>query len=140
MIQHYGIDPAYICLELTESIGLFDLELAKYKLNELKEIGISNSVDDFGMGFSSLSYLHQLPVLEIKIDRSFIQEIHKPGAKTIVQTLILLAKNLNLTLVAEGIETQEQVIILNELDCPIGQGFYFYKPMSLEQIDAILKT
>ncbi|WP_277586780.1 EAL domain-containing protein [Psychrobacillus antarcticus] len=119
---------------------MFDLELAKYKLNELKEIGISSSVDDFGMGFSSLSYLHQLPITEMKIDRSFIQEIHQSGTKTIVQTLILLAKNLNLTMVAEGIETKEQVITLNELDCPIGQDFYFYKPMSLLQIDAILKT
>ena len=140
IIQQYEIEPVYICLELTESIGLFDLELAKSKLKGLKKIGVSSSVDDFGMGFSSLSYLHQLPIAEMKIDRSFIQEIHKPGTKTIVQTLILLAKNLNLTVVAEGIETIEQVKILNDLNCPVGQGFYFYKPMSLKQIDAILKT
>lgn len=140
IIQRYAVAPEYICLELTESIGLFDLELAKYKLNELKEIGVSSSIDDFGMGFSSLSYLHQLPIAEMKIDRSFIQEIHNPGAKTIVQTLILLAKNLKLSVVAEGIETKEQVEILNDLNCPLGQGFYFYKPMSLNQIDEILKT
>ncbi|MET0960284.1 MAG: EAL domain-containing protein [Psychrobacillus psychrotolerans] len=140
IIHQFEIDPVYICLELTESIGLFDLELANNKLNELKMIGVSSSVDDFGMGFSSLSYLHQLPIAEMKIDRSFIQEIHNPGAKTIVQTLILLAKNLNLTVVAEGIETKEQVEILTDLNCRVGQGFYFFKPMSLDQIDAILKT
>ncbi|WP_313893359.1 EAL domain-containing protein [Psychrobacillus sp.] len=140
MVSDHGIDPKYICLELTESIGLFDLATARKILTDLNKHGFVSSVDDFGKGFSSLSYIHQLPVSEIKIDRSFISNLEEPGAKVIVETIIQLAKSMKMSSVAEGIETEEQLKVLKQLQCPIGQGFYYYKPMSLDEIDAILRA
>ncbi|WP_144512006.1 EAL domain-containing protein [Bacillus sp. FJAT-22090] len=139
-VTDFGIEPKYIRLELTESIGLYDLKIAKQILNDLQNLGFESSVDDFGIGFSSLSYIHELPVTEIKVDRSFINNVQKNGTNAVIQTIIQLAKNMGLIVVAEGIETEEQLEVLKELQCPIGQGFYFYKPMAIEQIDAILKT
>lgn len=139
-VKKHGISPKYICIELTESIGLVDINLAKTILTGLRDEGFESSVDDFGIGFSSLSYLNLLPVSEIKIDRSFINDLNSIGTKAVVQTIIHLAKNLNMTAVVEGIETEGQLRILQELNCQIGQGFYFYKPMSLDEIDIILKT
>ncbi len=90
------------------------------------------------MGFSSLSYLQQLPVSELKIDRSFISKIENEGTLAIVRTIVQLAANLNMQSIAEGIETVEQLTILRNLGCNCGQGYYFYKPMTFEQIDTIL--
>jgi EAL domain-containing protein (putative c-di-GMP-specific phosphodiesterase class I) len=104
----------------------------------LKLAGFESSVDDFGMGFSSLSYLQQLPVSEIKIDRSFISKIENEGTLAIVRTIVQLAANLNMQSIAEGIETVEQLTILRTIGCNFGQGFYFYKPMTFNEMDTIL--
>lgn len=136
--EHYGIPTKYLRLEITESIGLVDFELAKNIFKQLKQIGFESSVDDFGMGYSSLSYLQQLPVSEIKIDRSFISNIDNEGTLAIVRTIVQLADNLNMQSIAEGIETEEQLDTLRSIGCKSGQGFYFYKPMSFTEIEHIL--
>ena len=137
-MQSFGIPAKYIRIEITESIGLVDFEMAKNIFEQLKLAGFESSVDDFGMGFSSLSYLQQLPVSEIKIDRSFISKIENEGTLAIVRTIVQLANNLNMQSIAEGIETVEQLTILRTIGCKRGQGYYFYKPMPFENIDAIL--
>lgn len=139
LVRKSGIDPKYIRLELTESIGLVDFEEAKKKFNALLDAGIQSSIDDFGVGFSSLSYLHQLPVSELKIDRSFLLNINDPGNAATVQTIIQLSGNLDMTAIAEGIEEEEQIAILRAMGCKYGQGYYFYKPMDIASANKLLE-
>lgn len=138
--NQFNVPPQYIKLEVTESIELVDLKRAKDILDQLKALGIECSIDDFGVGFSSLSYLPQLPFSEIKIDRSFVSSMNEPGMYAIVQTIILLAKNIQMRTIAEGIETKEQLVMLQQLGCPAGQGYYFYKPMPIAEADQLLDT
>ncbi|MGN7476675.1 EAL domain-containing protein [Solibacillus silvestris] len=136
----FNVPAKYIKLEVTESIELVDFAKAKEILARLKELGIECSIDDFGVGFSSLSYLPQLPFSEIKIDRSFVSSMNEPGMYAIVQTIIQLAKNIKMRPIAEGIETEEQLIMLQQLGCPAGQGYYFYKPMAIADAEQLLDT
>ena len=138
LAKKYNIAPKYLRLELTESTGLVDFVGAKKIFDKLKAAGFEISVDDFGVGFSSLSYLPKLPVSELKIDRSFISALDEQDTRAVVMTIIQLAKNLNLSIVAEGIEEERHIRILRELGCTTGQGFYFYKPMPLNEIDQLL--
>ena len=138
LATNYDLSPKHIMLEMTESIGLVDLQKAKLIFNELNAAGFEISVDDFGVGFSSLSYLPQLPLCELKIDRSFISALDEPGTLAVVRTIIQLAENLNLITVAEGIEEERHIEILRNLGCKVGQGFYYYKPMPLQEIDRLL--
>ncbi len=138
LVRKYGIDPSIIILEVTENIGLVDFQSAYKIIQELKSYGFKTSVDDFGTGFSSLSYLQRLPFTELKIDRSFINALEDPATLAIVRSIIQLALNLGMISVAEGIETEEQVEILRALGCTVGQGFFYFKPMAIEQLDLIL--
>jgi len=138
LVRKYNIDPSNIILEVTENIGLVDFQSAYKIIQELKSHGFKTSVDDFGTGFSSLSYLQQLPFTELKIDRSFINAIEDAATLAIVRSIIQLALNLGMTSVAEGIETEEQVEILRALGCTVGQGYFYFKPMPMEQLDKIL--
>ncbi|MGE7021175.1 EAL domain-containing protein [Solibacillus cecembensis] len=137
IFQQFDVPAKYIRFEVTESIELGDFTKAKEILQQLKKIGIESSIDDFGVGFSSLSYLPHLPFSEIKIDRSFINSMKDPGVYAVVQTIIQLAQNIYMRAIAEGIETKEQLIMLKAMGCPAGQGYYFYKPMPLEKIDQL---
>lgn len=139
LVDRYGVNPKCIRLEITESIGLVDFERAKIIFNDLNKKGFEVSIDDFGVGYSSLSYLPQLKVSELKIDRSFINGIDEKDTRAVVRTIIQLAENLNMTVVAEGIEKEEQIEILRSFGCTIGQGFYFYKPMPLHEINDLLQ-
>lgn len=138
LTSNYDLSPRHFKLELTESIGLSNLKKAKEIFDKLNEVGFEMSVDDFGVGFSSLSYLPQLPLSEIKIDRSFINAMGEPATLAVVRTIIQLAVNLNLSTVAEGIEEEWQAATLRALGCHVGQGFYYYKPMPLVEIDRLL--
>ncbi|WP_416145320.1 EAL domain-containing protein [Planococcus koreensis] len=133
----YDIEPSWIRLEITERIGFVDIETAYKVFNRLKVFGFTSSIDDFGTGYSSLSYLQKLPVHEIKIDRSFISNMHEPATMAIVRTIIQLAENLHMLAVAEGIETDEQRRMLINLGCRVGQGYYFYRPMSLDEANLL---
>lgn len=138
VFSQFEVPAKYIKFEVTESIELDDLTKAKEILNTLNTMGIESSIDDFGVGYSSLSYLPQLPFSELKIDRSFINEITEPGMHAVVQTIIQLANNINMRVIAEGIETEEQLKLLQQLGCPAGQGYYFYKPMPIEEAEKLL--
>lgn len=138
LIESYQVDPKYIKFEITESVELDNVKRAKKIITELKAYGIDTSIDDFGVGYSSLSYLQKLPFEEIKIDKSFVDYLADSRMNAVVKTIIQLSKNLNMVSVAEGIETEEQHEELKRLGCQIGQGYYYYRPMPLEDIDKIL--
>ncbi|PJK16840.1 hypothetical protein CQS04_06720 [Chryseomicrobium excrementi] len=140
LLDEYNLPPESIMIELTESISLEDMDKAKEILQRLADANIMCSIDDFGIGYSSLSYLHELPISEIKLDRSFISQIHKSGTRAVVQTIIDLADKLDIRAVAEGIETYEQMILLRGMSCSVGQGYYFNRPLPLKEIDEIIKT
>jgi diguanylate cyclase (GGDEF)-like protein len=127
----YQIDPELLEIEITETSLMNDIELAISKLQQLKSAGFGIAVDDFGTGYSSLSYLRHLPITTMKIDRCFVTDLPKESA--IASTILMLGKQLNLSVVAEGIENQEQLDWLSSNDCQIGQGFYFSKPLPMDE-------
>lgn len=138
LIESYKIDPKFIKFEITESVELEDVLRAKKIIDELQQIGIETSIDDFGVGYSSLSYLQELPFKEIKIDKSFVDDLANPRMNAVIKTIIQLSDNLNMVSVAEGIETEEQHLELKRLGCQVGQGYYYYKPMPIKQINELL--
>jgi len=124
-------NPEYLELEILESQIMNNPKRSSKILNDLKELGVSISIDDFGTGYSSLSYLKELPIDRIKIDRSFVIDLpHNKDSVSIVKTIIALAKNLNLDIIAEGVETKEQLDFLFAQGCVNIQGYYFSKPLS----------
>ncbi len=128
-----------VCLELTESILIDNIQLTIDVLTQLKARNIQLSIDDFGTGYSSLSYLHKLPFTHLKIDRSFVSQM-SPGNNNhqFVTTIIALSKQLNLEVVAEGVETHQQLLRLQELDCELGQGYLFSKPLPANEVEETL--
>jgi EAL domain-containing protein (putative c-di-GMP-specific phosphodiesterase class I) len=124
-------------LEITESMAMEDADLVLRVLADIKRLGFSVAIDDFGTGFSSLSQLRQLQVDRLKIDRAFVQEAQASSAgSTIAQMVINLGHGLGLTVIAEGIETEEQRQYLIGLGCHEGQGWLFARPMPAEQLEA----
>lgn len=135
IVSSMNVDPARIDFEVTETALMQDFDRARASLEYFKNFGIQISLDDFGSGFSSLSYIHQLPIDKIKIDRSFVTDIERGGnGSEIITTIIALCRSLNLECVVEGIETPGQVEILRRLDCRFMQGYYFAKPMTGEKL------
>jgi len=125
-----GIEPKSVKLEITETILLSQPEVAAAVLTTLQTHGFSIAIDDFGTGYSSLSYLHQFPLDTLKIDGSFVRSMREsPKKQQIVRSIVALARHLNLTIVAEGIETQQQEQDFNELECELGQGYYYSRPI-----------
>jgi diguanylate cyclase (GGDEF)-like protein/PAS domain S-box-containing protein len=128
-------------LEITESLLLGDVNDSIHKMYELKKLGLGFSIDDFGTGYSSLSYLTKLPLDQLKIDLSFIHNLpHSPNDCMVVQTILLLAQNLNLTVVAEGVETEAQQAFLKQHGCPIYQGYLFSKPVDVASFESFYNT
>lgn len=124
------IDPAQLDLEITESTAMFKINRTIEILHSLKGLGIQISIDDFGTGYSSLSYLQRMPIDCLKIDRSFIKNIHySENDKVFVKTIVTMAHTLGLTVIAEGVELEEQFEFLKSLKCEIAQGFLFSKPV-----------
>jgi diguanylate cyclase (GGDEF)-like protein/PAS domain S-box-containing protein len=134
------IHPSCLRLEITESLLMADALSAAEMLRELKLMGIQISIDDFGTGFSSLSYLHRFPFDILKIDRSFVSNMCvDKESMAIVKTIVTLANELGKSVVAEGIETEEHAAILSELSCEFGQGFYYSKPVNSQDVNVLLK-
>nr|WP_298135938.1 EAL domain-containing protein [uncultured Pseudomonas sp.] len=130
-----GIDPRLLELEITESVAMLEADFMLDLLNRIKQLGVSIAVDDFGTGFSSLSYLEQLNIDRLKIDFSFIQHMEQSeGSRRIVETIIKLGRGLQLELIAEGIEQQSQANVLTQMGCHEGQGYLFAKPLELEAL------
>jgi EAL domain-containing protein (putative c-di-GMP-specific phosphodiesterase class I) len=139
MLDRTGADPHTIELELTESMVVEDIEDAVAKMKVLKSHGLSFSLDDFGTGFSSLAYLRRLPLDQLKIDRSFIRDIQMDAASgAIAQAIISLGRAMGLSVIAEGVETEEQRECITRFGCNSFQGFLFSKPLALEEFERFL--
>ena len=130
-----GARPQQLLLEITESMLLIDTEMVIEKMARLKRAGVKFSLDDFGTGYSSLGYLNRLPIDELKIDQSFVrdmeQEVHH---KVLIRTILSLGQTLSLTTIAEGVETEAQFNTLRELGCDHFQGYYFARPVPLNEL------
>ncbi len=136
IVEKYGIDPSQLQLEITERILIRNVEESIMKLQSLRAMGFRVAIDDFGIGYSSLSYIVRLPIDCIKIDKSFVQNIaSSKEAKTIVSTIITLCKALKLHVIAEGIENSMELEYLKVSNCDIGQGYYFSKPITMEELE-----
>ena len=128
-----GLDTELITLEITESDLMMDPQLALTVTGRLRDHGFRLAIDDFGTGYSSLAYLQQFSVDILKIDMSFVQAMHRDdSSKTLINTIIAMARTLGLVTIAEGVETEQQAKALKELGCEYGQGYYFAHPMSPE--------
>src|SRR5882762_7159833 len=138
LLRELGLAPEALKLEITESTVMADPSGAVEMLQQIKSLGIRLAIDDFGTGYSSLSYLHRFPLDTLKIDRSFISSIGNGEETEITRTILPMASNLHLDVVAEGVETIEQLLLLKKLHCKYGQGFYFSKPLSAEEAGCLL--
>jgi EAL domain-containing protein (putative c-di-GMP-specific phosphodiesterase class I) len=140
-IQRHCINPNLLKLELTESILIKNIEDTIAIMHTLRDIGVQFSLDDFGTGYSSLQYLKKLPFAQLKIDQSFIREIASDKEdQAIVRTIIAMATSLNLNVIAEGVETTEQLQILQNLGCTHYQGYLFSRPVPIENLEELLHT
>ncbi|MCY7346971.1 MAG: bifunctional diguanylate cyclase/phosphodiesterase [Pyrinomonadaceae bacterium] len=138
-LKSSDLTPSSLKLEITESAAMANAELSIKILNGLKNLGVQLSIDDFGTGYSSLSYLHRLPFDTLKIDRSFVIEVGEQGENSeILQTIVSLAKNLKMRTIAEGIETESQLAVLQNLGCDYGQGYLMSKPLPKEEMEQAL--
>jgi EAL domain-containing protein (putative c-di-GMP-specific phosphodiesterase class I) len=134
-LNKYHLSANALEIEITEG-ALQDTKETISILNDLKDIGIKISIDDFGTGYSSLSYLKQFPLDVLKIDQSFVKEmLYDKRDSAIIKTIVHLAHNLNLEVVAEGVETKEQAEFLRNVQCQKAQGYYFSKPLEAKQIE-----
>jgi diguanylate cyclase (GGDEF)-like protein/PAS domain S-box-containing protein len=140
VLEETGLQARYLELELTERVLMEDSPSAAEVLKELKDIGVLLALDDFGTGYSSLSHLKRFPIDALKIDRSFVRDLSEDaGDHGIVPTMIGMGKSLHMRVVAEGVETREQLEILQRHDCPQGQGFYFGRPVPAEDFSQALE-
>ena len=140
ILHETGLDPHCLKLEITESAVMENAEATEKILKNLREIGVRLSIDDFGTGYSSLSYLHRFPIDTLKIDRSFVMRMGKDGENSeIVQTIITLAKNLEMDVIAEGVETVDQTETLRALGCRYAQGYLFSKPQPAADIEKLMR-
>lgn len=139
-LQNTGIDGNFLKLEITESIAMTQVETTIALLLRLKALNLQISIDDFGTGYSSLSYLHRFPTDTIKVDRSFVSRMSLEEDGHIVKTIITLGHNLGMYIVAEGVETKDQLAWLRSLDCEYGQGYFFAKPLPSEAVETLLKN
>ena len=139
-MKRTAINPSRLKLELTESQVLEDVDDTINKMNMLKKEGVRFSMDDFGTGFSSMAYLTQLPLSQIKIDQTFVRNIGvRKSDAIIIQTIIGMAKNLEFEVIAEGVETEQQRAFLELNQCPLCQGYLFSKPVPIEEFEELLK-
>jgi len=139
LLGELALPPEALKLEITESTVMADPLAAVEMLQQIKSLGIHLAIDDFGTGYSSLSYLHRFPLDTLKIDRSFISGMGNDGeGMEIARTILPMANNLRLDVVAEGVETVQQVALLKKLHCKYGQGYYFSRPLSVEGTTALL--
>ena len=139
IIQETKINPEGLKLEITESAVMDDVDSATEMLKKLRALGIKLSIDDFGTGYSSLSYLHRFPIDTLKVDRSFVVNMSEDSENVeIVRTIVSLAQNLGMNVIAEGVETKEQLAALRKLGCENGQGYLFSKPVAAKAAENLI--
>ncbi len=134
VIRETNLDPRLLELEITESVAVENVELTLGVLTQLRSLGISIAIDDFGTGHSALSYLKRFPIDTLKIDRSFVEDLPEPADAAIVRAVVQLAQGLGLRVVAEGVETKEQLDFLRDVGCAEVQGFYFGSPIPAAEV------
>ncbi|MDO7906395.1 EAL domain-containing protein [Paenibacillus sp. JX-17] len=135
-----GLNPAFLELEITESIAMMNMEDTSAQLRAIRELGVRISLDDFGTGYSSLGTLDEMPIDILKIDQIFIRHSNLPKKQAIISNIIAIANNLDLDVVAEGVETREQIDFLLSRGCRVMQGFFYARPMPPEQLDGWLRS
>jgi len=142
ILNKTGLPPEQLKLEITETALMEDADETIRLVQRLKDFGLQLVIDDFGTGYSSLSYLQRLPIDTLKVDRSFVSRIQDEpdGNRNIVEAIISLAHRLNMIVVAEGVESQEQLSILQDMNCQLGQGYLFSKPMSKKGVDDLVEA
>ena len=142
ILEKTGVPPEQLKLEITETALMEDADEGIRLVHRLKEFGLQLVIDDFGTGYSSLSYLQRLPIDTLKVDRSFVSRISEQadGNRNIVEAVVSLANRLKMIVVAEGVETMEQYKILSDMNCQLGQGYLFSKPLPKEKVDALIET
>jgi diguanylate cyclase (GGDEF)-like protein/PAS domain S-box-containing protein len=139
VLRRTGLNPRQLKLEITEGAVMENIDAATEMLRALRDLGVQLAIDDFGTGYSSLSYLHRFPIDTLKIDRSFVTRMANNSENVeIVRTVIMLAQVLGMDVVAEGVETKEQLKILRDLRCEYGQGYYFSRPSSATDAEKII--
>jgi diguanylate cyclase (GGDEF)-like protein/PAS domain S-box-containing protein len=139
VLKKHALEARHLCLEITETTLMRDLEVALGVIQELRAMGVKLSIDDFGTGYSSMAYLSTLPIDSLKIDRSFVMEIDtQPQNIEIVRAVLTLGRSLGKKVIAEGIETARQLAVLEEMGMPIGQGYLFSRPLRPDQLDGLL--
>ena len=137
-LTRHSIDPSRLKLELTEGMLLHDVEATIAKMNALKERGVGFSLDDFGTGYSSLAYLKKLPLDQLKIDQGFVNHIvTDPNDAAIAKMVVALADSMGLSVIAEGVERQDQADLLHHLGCHAYQGYLFSRPLSVIAFEAL---
>lgn len=141
VVRESGVDPSLLVLEITESALMGNAATAEKILRHFKAFGLGIALDDFGTGYSSLSYLHHFPIDLLKIDRSFVNDIHNKNGKShdVVKAIVSLAKAFGLSIVAEGVEFEDSIQSLKELGCDTGQGYLFSKPLPVEKAMEFIK-
>jgi EAL domain-containing protein (putative c-di-GMP-specific phosphodiesterase class I) len=139
ILKETGLQAKFLELELTENIIINNLDIVK-TIHDLKQMGVQIALDDFGTGYSSLNYLRHIPVDRIKIDQSFVQNIDSNrGDDVIIKAIIAMAKSLDLDVLAEGVETQDQLEFLKGQQCAEVQGYYYSKPVSTQDFEKLLR-
>ena len=140
-LDEYGVDPQHIELEITEGVLLKNTDAVIKQLHKMRSLGFVIAMDDFGTGFSSLSYLKKLPIQTLKIDQSFIRDIPQDSDNiAITKTIIAMAHSLGLSLIAEGVETEEQAQFLHQHQCYNCQGYLFSKPIPFDEATGFLDS
>jgi EAL domain-containing protein (putative c-di-GMP-specific phosphodiesterase class I) len=139
VLQRTGVRPDTVCLELTESVFMGDVDYFGRTLSSLKDLGVMLSIDDFGTGYSSLSYLKRFPVDAVKIDKTFVDGLGTdPHDSALVAAIVAMAEALGLGVTAEGVETQSQLMILKDLQCARAQGFHLARPMPADVMQELV--
>jgi EAL domain-containing protein (putative c-di-GMP-specific phosphodiesterase class I) len=134
-----GMEPRHLELEITESTIMVDTENTRDILDKLSSLGITFAIDDFGTGFSSIGYLNRIPIDTIKIDKSFTQGIDtSEDSLSIVRSVIQLSRNLGIEVVAEGVENENHLRLLRELECDLAQGYYLSRPVPASEFEKLI--
>lgn len=140
LLEQSGVAPGLLELELTESVSMADPERSVVVMRGLGDLGVMLSIDDFGTGYSSFGYLRRLPLDKLKIDKSFVQDMaHSAESSAIVQAIVAMAHRLQLAVIAEGVETADQVAALRKADCDQIQGYYYSRPLAVEDCAAFIR-
>ncbi|MNJ46509.1 Oxygen sensor protein DosP [compost metagenome] len=139
VLDKVGLAPHLLELEITESMVLYDINDIIRQLQSIRALGVRVSMDDFGTGYSSIGLLDRIPIDALKLDRLFTNDLENPSKRAIINAIIMMAENLQLDVIAEGVENQEHIEFLTQLGCYVMQGYYYGKPMKVNDVDEWVK-